>query len=263
MAAVRVGQEIEIENVGGRAAVPAQAVAHVMYYLNCVASVTTVTFPPRLIDYQHPEGLSKDELTKLRDIALICQPEVLEGRGFRLDKDGVICRTSWNEFFDRTDQEFASITPPEMEFFGAHVMITRIMFYKPEWRFFTYDISLAALILIVEGNQDPKPAPPAVERNDRKKKEDSCWLEILKILWRGPISQSRVKRISWYFMLAIFILLVAVIVRYSLFFSWGWIDIDRTSLNFIIATAVLAAIHTLWAYITLCLGKLTGACGYV
>ena len=125
-------KNIKIRAYGRSTTVPNSAIAKLMYYLHCVATVID-HYDPILTDYQNYDELTGEELVAVYAIATKLSPDIfLNHKIFIINQDLLI--NSWdNQFYEITDETIGIHADEEIVIGGKVVKVLKVMACNNNW----------------------------------------------------------------------------------------------------------------------------------
>jgi hypothetical protein len=283
MAVVVTGRQFDAEEFGERGAVPPEYVPRLMYYLNCVSCLTTLSIPSRLTNYDRWRSLSDDEVVALFNLVTTLSPDILMELGVFLYDTENLCVGSSNRFFNITDREFAALATEQVVIAGERVRRTKVMIFTRNWLQTYYLRPLGPLLDRVHEIRERPPAPPprsrpaiTYESTPRYSRPTSSpsptplpappprpappapahqTPHSALYRWFAPLWEAVVKGgdsiDSWLRMAFVTVAALGVLLGFAACYSYSWIPAYPFPLHFFMGISVLAVLHTPWQYLLL------------
>ncbi len=125
-------KNIRIKAFGSYTTIPNNAMAKLMYYLHCVATVID-HYDPILTDYQNYDELTGEQLLAVYAIATILSPDIfLNHKIFILNQD-LLINSLDNQFYEITDETIGVHVDEEIVIGGRVVKVNKIMACNNNW----------------------------------------------------------------------------------------------------------------------------------
>jgi hypothetical protein len=119
------GYNVSVQDTPSPASVPENPIAQLMFYLNCIDSITNLNLIYRLIDYRNWRNVTPSELAEIMALCVRLDPRTLAEKGVLIwEKAGRICRPGENRFFAITDREVRGFIDGEVVIGGQRTRIT-------------------------------------------------------------------------------------------------------------------------------------------
>ena len=124
-------KNITVRAFGTSTTVPNNAIAKLMYYLDCVAAV--IDYEDRtLTDYQNYNELSGEQLVEVYWIAKLLNPSIFINAGiFIVDQKLLFDKT--NQFYEITDETIGAHVNSEIMIGGKVVKVLKLMACNDTW----------------------------------------------------------------------------------------------------------------------------------
>jgi hypothetical protein len=141
------GHNLSVHETSSPATVPDNPIAKLMFYLNCINSITNLNLSRRLTNYANWRSVSQQDLAEIFAACVVLDPKTLADKGILMwDREGRICRPGENRFFSITDREVRGFIDPEVIIGGQRTTITQIMAFGEVWIRSNYLLPLAFLL---------------------------------------------------------------------------------------------------------------------
>ena len=122
-----------VELIGGKASVPNDDVAKLMYYLHCVDTVINYNGIDRLTDYHNYMSLTVDDMVLLFKLVLIFNPEIFVKAGIFLLADDLLPYGVDNQFYQITDERIGLYVDNQIAIGGRTVKVLKVMACNEDW----------------------------------------------------------------------------------------------------------------------------------
>ena len=120
-----------VKMFGGKANVPNNTMAKLMYYLHCV--VTVIQYENSVLtDYQNYDKLSGKELLAVYDVAKLLNPSLFINAGIFILDQRLLVDTD-NQFYEITDETVGVHANQEIMIGGRSVKVLKIMACNMLW----------------------------------------------------------------------------------------------------------------------------------
>ena len=131
-------KNVKVKSFGTEVNVPDNAMAKLMYYLHCVATV--IDYPDRdLIDYQNYDELSGEELVKVYEVAKELHPKLFIDAGIFIVNPNLITNDLDNQFFEINDETIGVHVNEEIGIGKVEVKVLKVMVCNNNWLYTFYD----------------------------------------------------------------------------------------------------------------------------
>ena len=120
-----------VKMFGGKANVPNNTMAKLMYYLHCV--VTVIQYENSVLtDYQNYDELSGKELLAVYDVAKLLNPSLFINAGIFILEQKLLVDTD-NQFYEITDETVGVHVNQEIMIGGSSVKVLKTMVCNMLW----------------------------------------------------------------------------------------------------------------------------------
>ena len=148
-------KNITVRAFGTSTTVPNNAIAKLMYYLDCVACV--IDYEDRtLTDYQNYDELSGEQLVAVYQIAKLLNPSIFINAGiFIVDQKLLFDKT--NQFYEITDETIGAHVNSEIMIGGKFVKVLKLMACNDTWlsnNYYKPINEIDRLVLEIERNRN-------------------------------------------------------------------------------------------------------------
>ena len=164
-AAIESKVEYIWKRVGHTADVSFDAIAHLMYYVNCVSGVLDIQNEgniDRITSYKNYRLMTNDDVDTLLNLCQKYCPRVLDDTCFFHDDD--LCKNSPNEFYEigiaKTTLSALTIRSDTVVIAGHSSAVKKIMVYKSSWMLENYHEPMKKLEPWLKAIQSNSPTRP-------------------------------------------------------------------------------------------------------
>ena len=142
-------KNIKIRAFGRSTIVPNNAIAKLMYYLHCVATVIE-HYDPILTDYQNYYELTWEQLKEVHNIATKYSPDIFQSHKIFLVNRDLLNNSSNNEFYEITDETIGIHADEEIVIGGKTVKVLKVMACNNNWLSENYYKPISEIDKLVE-----------------------------------------------------------------------------------------------------------------
>ena len=154
MSAILGMKNIKVKAFGESTNVPNNAIARLMYYLDCVATV--IDYNDRtLTDYQNYDELSGEELLAVYQLAKILNPSLFISSGIFIVNQNLLSDLD-NQFYEVTDETVGVHVDQEIMIGGKTVKVLKLMACNNNWlqrNYFTPINEIDRIVIEIENRK--------------------------------------------------------------------------------------------------------------
>ena len=125
-------QVIKIKKTGTICTIPNDNMAHLMYYLRSIDSLTDFGIPSELKNYDNYYNLSFDQENQVIALAFLLSPDFFIEKGIMINQPN-LCFDCGNEFYEIYDSRLSFSATHEFVICGKTVRTLSIMAFKMSW----------------------------------------------------------------------------------------------------------------------------------
>ena len=154
-------KNVKVRAFGTLTTVPNNAIAKLMYYLDCVATV--IDYHDRtLTDYANYNELSGEELVAVYQVAKLLNPSLFINAGIFTINQDLLFDTN-NQFYEISDETLGFHVNREIMIGGTVVKVLKVMACNSRWLQTNYFSPISELDSLVERINNRRYAVPIVE----------------------------------------------------------------------------------------------------
>jgi hypothetical protein len=92
-------RDVSVSDTSSRTTVPQNPIAQLMYYLNCIISISNVNLSSRLTNFHNWNDVQPNELAEIMALCVMLDPRELSEKGILVwDREGRVCNENANRF---------------------------------------------------------------------------------------------------------------------------------------------------------------------